>query len=331
MKLPARSRESGQRLTRDELAPASGIGRMTEVGALATAASAMAIGVLNAKEFAGADDRDGHQVTPQVEDIAGKNALENVDQRMIAPDHDAAPAPSAELVNLGNTSGQEEHASALDRILDPSALTARIAEQIASSVSHVLDMAAGGDRTPQTLSRDIVEQAQHIAQEVHGQFVAQEPLAVLADLVPPALALDTLGAGIIHDVDDVLSKSGVMDLLHGASALADPEKIIDGVVGSLHGLDLPVDVSALIAAPIETVTAIPEALLGGTDHGKNPLADLFYDDGGDDIAKSVVGHAGEAVADLMNDVPKLGFLAQPLDLGDELGGLTHGHGPLQLL
>jgi hypothetical protein len=181
-------------------------------------------------------------------------------------------------------------------------------------------VAAGGAGTPQTLSRVIVEQAQHIARDVHDQFAADEPLAVLADLVPPTLPLDTLATG------------GVMDLLQGVNTIVDPGKIVDGIVADLHGLHAPIDMaSAIAAAPLENVKALPEAILGGAAHGANPLADLFYDDGGAEPAHSAIDSLGSAVSDAAGALPKIGFLAQPLDIGETLGGLTHGHNVLQLL
>lgn len=330
MQQPARNRDASLRLTRDELSPSSGFGRMPEVSALATAASAMALGTLNARERQ-ADARD--EAAKIIEPQSGST------ENKIHPDAGAAETPARDTVQVqsGEAARSAEdgpqlgHLASADAIWDPSALTARIAEQIASSVSHVLDMATGGDGTPQTLSRDIVEQAQHIAQEVHGQFVAQEPLAVLADLVPHTLGLDTLGQDILRSVDESLTQSGVMDLLNGVASIADPEKILDDIVADLHGLKLPVDVGALVSGPLETVTDISGALLGGADHGKNPLADLFYDDGGADALRSTLGGAVEGASDLATEIPKIGFLGQPLDLVEEIGGLTHGHNALQVL
>jgi len=323
MKQPARSREQGQRLSRDELALASGVGRTAEVSSLATAASAMALGIVNAKERPA---QEVHQPATDMRngdgDVAEAAPAQAGEALAGAADH----AVARELVALPDGSRQGEHANSADGLLDPSALTARIAEQIASSVSHVLDAAAGGGGTPQTLSRDIVEQAQHIAQEVHDQFAAHEPLAVLADLVPPTLALDTLGTDIIHGVDETLTKGGVMDLLHGASTIADPGKIIDGIVADLHGLTSPVNLAAIAAAPLDAIEVLPEAILGGATHGANPLADIFYDDG-----DSAVASLDSAISDVVAEVPKIGFLAQPLDVGEVLGGLTHGHNALQIL
>ena len=192
-------------------------------------------------------------------------------------------------------------------------------------------MASGGQATPVTLSRDIVERAQDIAQQVHGQFAAKEPLAVLADLVPSAAGLDTLGHDIIVSVDGTLTKSGVMDLLQGATAIVDPDKMVSDIVSNLHGLDLTVDVGALVSEPLDAVTSITQSVLGGEDHGDNPLADLFYDDGGADAVLSGISEAAGDLTGLMPEVPRIGFLGQPLDLGEELGGLTHGHNALGIL
>jgi hypothetical protein len=330
MQQPTRNREAGQRLTRDELSPVQGLGRMAEAGALATAASALALGTLNAQERQG----QAHDAPPEklVEPQAG--VAENGEHHdpgtmeMLARQHMQAPSGEAARLDDGP---QASHAGTVDTVWDPSALTARIAEQIASSITHVLDMASGGDGTPQTLSRDIVERAQHIAEEVHGQFTAQEPLAVLADLVPHAIGLDTLGGDIVQSVGETLAGSGVMDLLNGAASVADPDEILDGIVADLHGLKLPVDVGLLVSEPLDAATDIAGSLLGGTDRGENPLADLFYDDGGADAALSGIADAAGGVTDLVTGIPKIGFLGQPLDLGEELGGLTHGHNALQVL
>ena len=331
MKRTAKNREASQRLARDDFSPSLGSGRLVEAGALATAASAMAIGTLHARERQ-ADARD-EQPKPTVEpqsDTAENEVGADAGAREPPAQHDRQ-APSGEAARPTDDIPQaaDHDANTADTIWDPSALTARIAEQIASSVGHVLDMAGGGGGTPQTLSRDIVEQAQHIAREVHGQFAAKEPLAVLADLVPQTV--DTLGDDIIGSVDDALTQSGVMDLLNGAALAADPAGIVGDIVADLNGLTLPVDVSALVSEPLETVSDIAGSLLGGVDQGKNPLADLFYDDGGADIAQSIVGEALGSVSDLVTEIPDIGFLGQPLGLGEELGGLTHGGNALQVL
>lgn len=330
MKQPARTRESGQRPTREELVPASGYGRMAEIGALAAAASAVAIGALDAKErLAARDDAADNRAVPDIAHEAGGGLdLARHDSPSHAPD---LQTTAARLVELGDGSAPTEHAAAAETVFDPSALTARIAEQIASSVSHVLDMAAGGQGTAQTLSHDIVEQAQSIAQEVHSQFMAHEPLAALADLLPASIGLEALGSSIIESVDRSLAESGVMDLLQGATAIADPDVIIGGIVANLNGLELPIDVSAFGAMPTGIADAVPADLLGGVAHGQNPLADLFYDDGGADVVKSAVDAVGKTLGDAVTEMPKIGFLAQPIDLGDELGGLTHGNGGLHLL
>ena len=328
MQQPTRNRETGQRLARDDLSPL-GSGRMAEAGALATAASALALGTLTAQERQ-ADARDAApKMTVEPQSGAAESEIRaDAGAREPPAQHDRE-APSGQAARLTGDEPKQDHADTADTIWDPSALTARIAEQIASSVGNVLDMAGGGGGTPQTLSRDIVEQAQHIAREVHGQFAAKEPLAVLADLVPQAV--DTLGSDIIRSVDDTLIESGVMDLLNGVASIADPGEIIGDIVADLHGLKLPVDVEALVSEPLEAVSDIAASLLGGADHGKNPLADLFYDDGGADIAQSIVAETVGGISDLVTEIPKIGFLGQPLDLGEELGGLTHGSNALQVL
>jgi len=304
---------------------------MAETAALATAASAMAIGTLNAKERQSEmrDTPPKTTVEPQ-SGIAENGVRVDAGTTEIPAQHDRQ-VPSGEAARLTDDGPKQDLADTADAIWDPSALTARIAEQIASSVGHVLDMAAGGGGTPQTLSRDIVEQAQHIAREVHGQFAAKEPLAVLADFVPQAVNLDTLGTDIIRNVDDTLTQSGVMDLLNGAIPGPDPDEIVGDIVADLQGVKIPVDVSALVAEPLEAVGDIAGSLLGGVDQGKNPLADLFYDDGGADIAQSIVAETVGGISDLVTDIPKISFLGQPLDLGEELGGLTHGSNVLQVL
>ena len=328
MQQPARNRESGQRLTREELAPSAGFGRFAEVGALATAASAMAIGALNAAEpKAPVHDEAARNVQPQSGSAEETKAADTGTAGNLAPH--SAPAGAAAEPHMAEQTPEAGQATVADALMDPSALTARIAEQIASSVGHVLDMAGGGSGTTQTLSRDIVEQAQHIAREVHGQFAAKEPLAVLADLVPQTV--DTLGDDIIGSVDDALTQSGVMDLLNGVASVADPDGIAGDIVADLNGLTLPVDVSALVSEPLETVSDIAGSLLGGVDQGRNPLADRFYDDGGADIAQSIVGEALGGVSDLVTEIPDIGFLGQPLGLGEELSGLTHGNNALQVL
>ena len=328
MQQPTRNRETGQRLARDDLSPL-GSGRMAEAGALATAASALALGTLNAQERQ-AEARDAApKMTVEPQPGAAESEVRADGGAKEAPaQHDRQPS-SGEVAPLTDDRPKQDHADTGDTIWDPSALTARIAEQIASSVGHVLDMAGGGGGTPQTLSRDIVEQAQHIAREVHGQFAAKEPLAVLADLVPQAV--DTLGGDIIRSVDDTLTQSGVMDLLNGVASIVDPDEIVGDIVADLHGLKLPVDVGALVSEPLETVSDIAGSLLGGADQGKNPLAEIFYDDGGADIAQSIVGEALGGVSDLVTAIPDIGFLGQPLGLGEELGGLTYGSNALQVL
>lgn len=331
MQQPSRNRESGQRLTREELAPSAGFARMAEVGALATAASAMAIGTLNAAQLkAPSLDETAKIVQRQsggVDEMASAHHRASVG----GLDPSGAAAGSSGETPAAEVMPEAVDATPSDTLMDPAALTARIAEQIAFSLSHVLDMAAGGDGTPATLSRNIVERAQDIAQEVHGQFTAKEPLAVLADLVPSAASLDTLGHDIIQSVDDTLTKSGVMDLLQGATAIADPDSILGDIVTDLHGLRLPVDVEALVAEPLETVTSITSAVLGGGDQGENPLADLFYDDGGADAVLSGVSGTVGDVTKLVTDIPDIGFLGQPLELAEALGGLTHGHNALGVL
>lgn len=330
MKQPARNRESGQRPSREELAPGSGFGRMAEIGALATAASAVAIGALEAREHAAALDQVvGHPAVSDPENMASY-VVDPAPQELLNHEADAH-APEPRLVEFGDAAPAAGHATPTETFLDPSVLTARIAEQIASSVTHVLNMAGGGQGTAQTLSRDIVEQAQNIAHEVHGQFTAQEPLSVLADLVPPSIGLDTLSSDIIAGVDQSLADSGVIDLLHGATAITDPHLILDGVMANLNGLELPIDVAALTAVPTDIADAVPADLLGGVTSGQNPLADLFYDDGGADVAQSAMDMVGQTLSEVVAEAPKPGFLAQPLDLGDELGGLTHGNGGLSLL
>jgi hypothetical protein len=330
MREPARNREIGQRLTREELAPSAGFGRMAEIGALATAASAMAIGTLEAAEpKMPPQDEAAKIVRPQSGSAEQKtSAHDGITAGGLEP-HGAAGASSG--ATRAGTVPEAGHATPADMLMDPAALTARIAEQIASSVSHVLDMASGGDGTPATLSRGIVERAQDIAQEVHSQVTAREPLAVLAELVPPAASLDTLGHDIIQSVDKTLTKSGVMDLLQGVTAIADPDKILGDIVSDLHGLKLPVDVGALVSEPLDAVTSITQSVLGGEDQGENPLVDLFYDDGGADAVLSGIGETAGGLTDLVTEIPEIGFLGQPLDLGEALGGLTHGHNALGVL
>jgi len=332
MREPARNRESGQRLTREELTPSAGFGRMAEIGALATAASAMAIGTLEAAEpKMPPQDEAAKIVRPQSGSAEERTSAHHDGTTAGGLEPHGAAGASSGAAHAAETMPEAGHAMPAGMVMDPAALTARIAEQIASSVSHVLDMASGGDGTPATLSRGIVERAQDIAQEVHSQVTAREPLAVLADLVPPAASLDTLGHDIIQSVDETLARSGVMDLLQGVTAIADPDKILGDIVSDLHGLKLPVDVGALVSEPLDAVTSITQSVLGGEDQGKNPLVDLFYDDGGADAVPSGSGETAGGLTDLVTEIPEIGFLGQPLDLGEALGGLTHGHNALGVL
>jgi len=334
MKQPARNRETGQRLTRDDLAPGAGIGRTAEIGALATAASAMALGTLNAMERqATLVDHPSAATQPRADGAVSKSDAQTDGVETLA--RHGMPALSSDQIQLPNGAPPSGQAASTNLVMDPSALTARIAEQIASSVSHVLDTAAGNRATADTLARDIVGQSLEIAHDIHDQIVAREPLAVLADLVPGAAGItagiDGLAEGIIRSVDALLSDGGVVDLLTGAAPIVDADKILGDIVAELHGLKLPIDVASLASGPIDAVEAIPESLLGGEDHGRNPLADLFYDDGGADIAKSVIGDAAGIVSDFVSQTLKIGFLAQPLDLGEELGGLMQGSNALHLV
>jgi hypothetical protein len=132
MKQPARNREGGQRLTRDDLAPVSTISRMAEVGALATAASAMVLGTLNATEHQEPDNGpSGHRMQQQA---GGDDKLPSEIRDIEALARYSMQAISGEQIRLP---AGEQHAGAAvptDAAFDPTALTARIAEQIASSV-----------------------------------------------------------------------------------------------------------------------------------------------------------------------------------------------------
>ena len=134
MQQPARNRESGQRLTREELAPSAGFGRLAEVGALATAASAMAIGALNAAEpKAPTHDEAARNVQQQSGNAEEAKAADTGTAGNLAPH--SAPAGAAAEPNMAERPPEAGQATVADALMDPSALTARIAEQIASSVS----------------------------------------------------------------------------------------------------------------------------------------------------------------------------------------------------
>ena len=55
----------------------------------------------------------------------------------------------------------------------------------------------------------------------------------------------------------------------------------------------------------DAVTSITQSVLGGEDHGKNPLADLFYDDGAADAALSGIGETVGGLADLVAEIPEM--------------------------
>ena len=347
MKQPARNRDAGQRPMRDDVASASSTGRMAEIGALATAASAMAIGVGQAMERRDIDPGHEKAMPAPSPDARSSLSAETGDSPPVAGAQqlaDAQPAVMRDMTGAATAQARDDvdtaeagaapHTQMAQTVLDPVELTGRIAEQIASSVRDVLDMAAGGAGSTDDLSRTIVEQARGIADGIHQQLSAQDPLAALADLLPPTPATEGLGAQIVDAVDTTLGKAGVMDLLAGEAPVIDAGKIVGDVVASLYGVDAPIDLAGLAGGTIDKVLAIPQSILGGVDEVKNPLAGLFYDDGGGDVVQAVADGANgvaNGIAGLVTDTPAIGFLGQPLDAGGELGGLTTGHNPLQIL
>lgn len=348
MKQPARNRESGQRATRDDAGLTNAAGRIAEVGALATAASAMAIGIGQAMEGAERPETgpEGKSAALPMSEHRASHQLDNGDARPLdtVQQVDTRHAAQREADGTGTVAtraddnktdaGPTPEADIAHNVLDPIELTGRIAEQIASSVRDVLDMAAGGDGSTDTLSRNIVEQARDIAGGIHQQLSAQDPLTALADLLPPIAVTEGLGARIVDAVDSTLDNAGVMDLLAGAAPVVDAGQIVGDVVASLHGDTMPIDVAGIAGEALDTALAIPQSVLGGVDIARNPLAELFYDDGGGEVVQSVADGAGDAltgIAGVASQTLDIGFLGQPLEVGGELGGLTHGHNPLQIL
>jgi len=237
---------------------------------------------------------------------------------------------AADAVSVTQTGEPAIHASS--ETLSPAHddVVSRLAEQITSSVGHVLTAVQQGglDGTGSTLAETIFQTANSIVEDIRAQIPNVKTIIDNSTAPIPTIVHAAVGdlPDIGHQVQEAVSDINIVDALNGKADFDAPTaQPIDGLVGELTGLatDTLPNVLDDVAA---TAANIPASMLGGAEPTHGILTGIFYDDGG---SEGLSGSASQTAS--VPEPADLGFLGQPLANSDELTGIFHGSSSMHLV